>query len=177
MDKLDVEEIKLVIDELYAAYERGSTIFTMGNGGSAATASHFICDMSKGAISPGKKRIKAISLSDNMALITAWANDTNYTNVFGEQLINLCKPGDVLLGLTASGMSPNIINAFLVGNEHGLKTIAVVGFNGGTVRQVAQHCLLIPSENIQQIEDVQVLLLHLISSLIRDKIKAEGVAL
>lgn len=172
--KLSVETIEKIIDTLYTAYEEDKQIFVMGNGGSAASSSHFVCDLAKSTIMPGRKRIKAICLTDNVSLITAWANDTNYTNIFGEILANYAQPGDVLIGCTASGMSPNIINAMLIAHEMGVKTIAIVGFNGGTVKQVAQICLNVPSENITQVEDVQMLLFHLFASSLKERILREA---
>jgi len=171
MGKLSVPTIKQTIEILYDAYENDKQVFIMGNGGGAASSSHFACDLAKGTIAKGKKRFRVISLTDNVPLLTAWANDTNYTNVFGEQLYNLMNTGDVLIGLSASGMSPNIINAFLLANDLGATTIGIVGFKGGTVKQVVTTCLVVPTDNIQQIEDVQTLLLHLISSTLAEKIK------
>ena len=161
MRRLPVDEIRRLVDLLYDAYQGDRQIFSMGNGGGAATTSHFTCDLSKGTIVEGRPRVRAISLSDNAPLMTAWANDTDYTNIFGEQLANLARPDDVLIGLTANGLSPNINNAMLLANERGLETVALVGHDGGTVKQVAKHCLIIPSDDNNHIEDVQMLLLHM----------------
>jgi D-sedoheptulose 7-phosphate isomerase len=167
---LPVADIERVIDMLWDAYERAGRVFVMGNGGSAAAASHFVCDLAKGAIVEGMPRVKALCLTDNVPLITAWANDTLYTNIFGEILRNHCEPGDLLIGCTASGMSPNIINAMRVANELGAGTVALVGYDGGDVKGVVEHSVVIPSDNITQIEDVQMLLFHLLASALRARI-------
>jgi D-sedoheptulose 7-phosphate isomerase len=171
---LPIAAIDEVIDRLFATYERGNQVFVMGNGGSAAAASHFVCDLAKGAIVEGKPRVKAFCLTDNVPLITAWANDTHYTNIFGEILRNYCQPGDLLIGCTASGMSPNIINAMRVANDLGADTIALVGYDGGEVKGVAGHSVIIASDNITQIEDVQMLLFHLLASALRARIVADA---
>lgn len=168
--RIAVEPVALAIEALHEAYLADRQIFVMGNGGSAASASHFACDLAKWTIMPGRRRVRAFSLTDNVPLLTAWANDTNYTNVFGEMLENYMDKGDVLVGCTASGMSPNIINALQVAKDIGATTIALVGCNGGAVKDIAEVCLHIPSHNTTQIEDVQMLLFHLMASCLREKV-------
>jgi D-sedoheptulose 7-phosphate isomerase len=170
VETLPVADIERVTEMLYDAYRRGGRVFVMGNGGSAAAASHFVCDLAKGAIVEGKPRVKALCLTDNVSLLTAWANDTKYTNIFGEILRNHCEPGDLLIGCTASGMSPNIINAMRVAHELGAETVALVGYDGGAVIGVVDHAVVIASESITQIEDVQMLLFHLLASALRVRI-------
>ncbi|MHB8510935.1 MAG: SIS domain-containing protein [Actinomycetota bacterium] len=165
------EELERTIDVIYDAWNTDKQIFLVGNGGGAATAMHFACDLNKTAIVPGRKRMRARSLSDNISLLTAWANDTHYTNVFGEQLINFAQPGDLVVGFTASGMSPNIVNAIALANEMGCTTIAFVGFDGGTASAIAHHVLHIPSSSYQHIEDVHLLLCHAITSAVQDRAK------
>ena len=164
---LPVADVERVTEMLYDTYLRGGRVFVMGNGGSAAAASHFVCDLAKGAIVEGKPRVKALCLTDNVPLITAWANDTKYTNIFGEILRNHCETGDLLIGCTASGMSPNIINAMRVAHELGAQTAALVGYDGGEVKGIVDHAVVINSDNITQIEDVQMLLFHLVASALR----------
>lgn len=166
---IDPEKLEEIIDVMYRAYSEDRQIFLMGNGGGAATSVHFTCDLAKTAIVPGRRRIRAISLVDNISLVTAWANDTNYTNIFGEQLVNYARPGDLVIGFTASGMSVNIVNAIALANEAGCETIAFVGFDGGTVKQIANHVLHIKSNSYQHIEDVHLLLAHVITNALQDR--------
>lgn len=163
------EGLERAIDVVYDAWRNDKQVFIIGNGGGAATAMHFACDLNKTAIVPGRKRMRARSLSDNVALLTAWANDTHYTNIFGEQLINFAQPGDLVIGFTASGMSPNIVNAVALANEMGCTTIAFVGFDGGTASAIAHHVLHIPSSSYQHIEDVHLLLCHAITSAVQER--------
>jgi len=121
-----------------------------------------VCDLSKGTAVHGKPRLKAISLAENIPLLTAWANDTDYTNTFGEQLKNLVEKGDVVIGLSGSGMSPNVINAFKVADEAGAISILFSGFKGGDAIKEVHDSIVVPSEDMQQIEDVHMILTHMI---------------
>lgn len=163
------EDLEEIIDVIYDAYRNDKQIFLMGNGGGAATSMHFTCDLAKTAIVPGRRRIRAHNLSDNTSLVTAWANDTNYTNIFGEQLINYAREGDLVIAFTASGMSVNIVNAVALANELGCDTVAFVGFDGGTVGAIAHHVLHIKSSSYQHIEDVHLLLAHVITNAVQDR--------
>jgi len=167
----DIDPVKLeeIIDTMYKTYREDRQIFIMGNGGGAATSMHFTCDLNKTAIVPGKRRMRAMSLTDNASLVTAWANDTNYTNIFGEQLANWARPGDLVIGFTASGMSVNIVNGIALANELGCETIAFVGFDGGTVGAIAKHVLHIRSSSYQHIEDVHLLLAHVITNALQER--------
>jgi D-sedoheptulose 7-phosphate isomerase len=168
VDKISVTQVKGIIDILLRAYEDERFIFIMGNGGSAATASHFACDLSKGTICRSDKRFKVIALTDNVPLLTAWANDTDYEHVFAEQLSHFIGPGDVVLGISGSGNSPNIINAVRLAAAKSAITIGLTGFKGGLLKDVVDHCLIVPSDNMQHIEDLHMILTHLVSSSIRD---------
>src|SRR2546428_9130265 len=116
-----------ILSLLEDAYRNGHRIFIMGNGGSAATASHFALDLAKNTIMPGVPRLKAISLTDHVPLITAWSNDTAYEHVFAEQLANMIEPGDVAIGISTSGNSPNVINALRLTKQQGGVTIGLLG--------------------------------------------------
>ena len=161
---IDPAKLEQIIDVMYTAYKEDRQIFLMGNGGGAATSMHLTCDLNKTAIVPGRRRMRAINLCDNMSLVTAWANDTHYTNIFGEQLVNFARPGDIVIGFTASGMSENIVNAIATAHERGCETIAFVGFDGGTAGAIASHVLHIQSNSYQHIEDVHLLLAHVITN-------------
>jgi D-sedoheptulose 7-phosphate isomerase len=173
LKQLDPEKLEGIIEVIFDAYLADRQVFIMGNGGGAATAMHFTCDLNKTAIVPGKRRMRVMSLTDNASLVTAWANDTNYTNIFGEQLVNFARPGDVVIGFTASGMSVNIVNGFAVAKELGCTTVAFVGFDGGTVGAIADHVLHIDSNSYQHIEDVHLLLAHVITNAVQERTRAE----
>ncbi len=136
VSKIPLSQVSEVISILLQAYEDDRFVFIMGNGGSAATASHFACDLNKGTINAKNKhkRFKAMSLTDNIPLITAWANDVGYEDVFAEQLLHFISPGDVVIGISGSGNSPNIINAFKFAAAHSAITIGLTGFDGGLLK-------------------------------------------
>ncbi len=117
--------------------------------------------------------MKAVSLSDNVPLITAWANDTDYTNTFGEQLRNLVEEGDVVIGLSGSGMSPNVINAFRIANKSGAISVLLSGYSGGEAVKVAYISIIVPSEDMQYIEDIHLMLCHIVFRMVRSKIRGD----
>ncbi|MEW5953091.1 MAG: SIS domain-containing protein [Bacillota bacterium] len=174
VQKIPVEEIETVIISLLDCVTKGNKIFFIGNGGSASTASHLACDLGKGARSQGGLMIRAIALTDNIPVITAWANDTSYENIFCEQLRPLASAGDVLVAISGSGNSANVIRAVEYANSAGLLTIGLAGFDGGLLYKQARLCILVPSDNMQQVEDAHTVLCHLIASYIREALKNEG---
>jgi D-sedoheptulose 7-phosphate isomerase len=163
-----VDTIAQVVDLIETARENGKRIFTFGNGGSAATASHFASDLSKGAISKGKPRIKAFALTDNMPLLSAWANDTSYENIFAEQLENFIEPGDIAIGISGSGNSPNVLNGAKIAKAKGATTIGFIGFDGGKLKDLVDIALVVPNHNMEQVEDVHLLLEHVITTCLRN---------
>ena len=165
------KEIGRVTDIIITAWERDRCVYVFGNGGGSATSSHFVCDLAKGTAMEGKRRLRAVSLAQNVPLLTAWANDTDYTNTFGEQLRNLVQPGDVVIGLSGSGMSPNVINALKLANESEAISVLLSGFQGGLAREVATASIVVPSDDMQQIEDVHLILAHIIFRCVRDHIR------
>ena len=170
ISRMPAEKINKVLDIIFEAYKNDKCLFIFGNGGSAATASHVVCDVAKGTVTPGKRRFKAMCLSDNAPLITAWANDTDYRNTFGEQLKKFVQPGDVALGLSFSGMSPNVINAFKTANDMGATSVLFSGRSGGEARKVAHVHILVPSDHMQQIEDIHAMLCHILFVCLRERI-------
>lgn len=155
-------QVEPFIDELYQAYQEDRTIFLIGNGGSAANASHFGQDLSKGVL-PNlsvTKRFRTIPLTDNVSYITALANDEGYEAVFVQQLITLGRPGDVLVAISGSGNSPNVLRAVEYANSHGMKTVGVTGFNGGRLALIAQINVNVPSHDIGLVEAVHSVLFH-----------------
>ena len=167
-------EIWGVLRVLLDAWRRGSRVFLLGNGGSAATASHMANDLNKYTIVPGQPRFKALALSDNVPLMTAWGNDTSYENIFVEQMLNFWEPGDVAIGISGSGNSANVIKAMEVARELGGIAIGFTGRNGGKLKHVVDHCIHVPSDKIVQQEDGHMILDHLIVSTLRQVIESEA---
>lgn len=164
-----LEQVLLLLEQ---AYRSGHRIFIMGNGGSAATASHFALDLSKNTIRQGAPRLKAISLTDHVPLITAWSNDTAYEHIFAEQLANMIEPGDVVIGISASGNSPNVINALRLAKQMQAATIGLLGARGGKIRGIADAYVLAPGQNIEQEEDAHMIMAHVITRHMRAVVRA-----
>jgi D-sedoheptulose 7-phosphate isomerase len=156
------------IPEILALLERARDerrhIFLFGNGGSSSTASHFACDLGKSTIRADKPRFKVIALHDNLATFSAYANDHGYDRVFAEPLISLAEPGDIAIGFSGSGNSPNILRALEAANERGLFTVGFSGFQGGALTELSRVSLVVPSEIMGQIEDVHLMLTHALCS-------------
>lgn len=170
LQKISRQEIWAAIQLLYQAWEEGRHIFLCGNGGSAATASHMANDLNKLTITPGKPRLKAIALTDNIPLMTAWANDSVYADIFAEQLQNLVEPGDVLIAISASGNSPNVLRALELAHECQALTIGFTGKDGGKLKHLVDVCVFIPDEHIGRQEDGHMILDHIIANTLRDLI-------
>jgi len=167
---LPADQIDQVIAVLLECAYSGHKVFICGNGGSASTATHFACDLSKNTIVAGAPSFKVIALNDNMALMTAWANDTDYDKVFAAQLEPLVESGDVVIGISCSGNSGNVLNALSVARNYGAYTIGFTGDNGGQLKDVVDLCIQAPSPRIEQQEDVHLILEHCICSAIRDEL-------
>lgn len=155
---------------LLHAREEGRNVFIIGNGGSAATASHMANDLNKGAAVAGQRRFRALALTDNVPLITAWANDTRYEQIFVEQMANFIRPGDVLIAISGSGNSPNVIAALEWARGEGAVTIGLTGGSGGRLLGLVDCCLLVPSNRMEQIEDMHLVLAHAICVSVRNRI-------
>lgn len=157
------EFIKILID----VRDKGRKIFTMGNGGSGSTASHFTSDLLKTAITKGDKRFQVISLTDNIPVILAWSNDASYEDIFVEQLKNHLSKGDMIIGFSGSGNSKNILNALQYGKKSGAICIGLTGKSGGKMKKFCNVCIQIPTDDMLQIEALHVVLCHCIISSIR----------
>ena len=172
VNKKDIEEITEII---HKAYLNERTIFILGNGGSASTASHFACDLGKGTLSKvydiNEKRFRVVSLTDNIATISAYANDLSFDDVFIQQLRNLVHKGDVVIAITGSGNSKNVVKAVKYARDSGATTIGLLGFDGGRVKKLLDKCVIIPSDHYGRIEDVHLILEHMITDYLRTKIK------
>lgn len=167
LDRIPMAVVNQVIDRLARAAELGQRVFILGNGGSAATASHFACDLGKGTIASAPRRFKVIALTDNVPLMTAWANDADYQRVFAEQLQNLIEPGDVVVAISASGKSPNVLRAVEVAESAGADTIGFTGGDGGPLRAMVDFAVHLPGGTTEQIEDAHLVLQHLICTDLR----------
>jgi len=152
--------IDRVTDALWSAYLEGRTVYVFGNGGSAALASHCACDLGKGTTANGNLRFRVLALTDNIPLMTAWANDASYDDIFAEQLAPFIDKGDIALAISGSGNSPNVLKALHVAREVGAVTIGLTGFKGGKMKPLCDLCVIIPSDNMQVIEDLHVSVNH-----------------
>ena len=162
LKSLDAGTIARIIAEFEKARDARKRIYAIGNGGSASTASHFVNDMGKGASIGRETRFKTIPLTDNVEWMTALSNDLCYEDVYVEQLKNFAEPGDVLLAISGSGNSENVLRAVRYANEVGCVTIGFTGFEGGKLRELVQHCVVIPSDHMGRIEDMHLILQHMI---------------
>ena len=168
-----VEKLSEIAEIFTRARDEGRFIYIMGNGGSGATSSHFVCDIIKGLRNDNFPKFKAMAFSDNMPTIMAWANDQSYDDIFVEQLKNFMQPGDIVLGISGSGNSENVIRAIKWANENGAKTIGWTGFDGGKLEKEAQLCITVPNNSMQQIEDIHMIFEHLLVSMLMTEMKLE----
>ncbi|MFZ6028844.1 MAG: SIS domain-containing protein [Chloroflexota bacterium] len=162
LDDLPVEKIESLAQLLQAARLEGKRVFIMGNGGSAATASHFVCDLAKNTRMKGWPDFKVLGLTDNMAIFSAYANDEGYENAFAQQLASLIQPGDLVIGISASGNSPNVLKAMETARQYEALTIGFTGFNGGKLRQMVDFGIHIDSDIIEHVEDIHLMLEHMV---------------
>lgn len=157
-------EINAVLQD---ARETGKQVFVIGNGGSAAAASHMVCDLGKNTRAEGKKRMRAICLNDNVPSVMAYANDEGYQTIFSEQLLALGQPGDILIAISGSGNSGNILTALQTAREMKIKVIGLTGFQGGKMKALTDICLVVPSDSMEMIEDVHLIINHILAGLLR----------
>lgn len=165
-------QVAAIVEVLLDAAQTGKMIFICGNGGSASTASHMACDLGKGCRMPGFPSFKAIALTDSMSQVTAWANDTSYENCFSGQLEGLASPGDVLVSISGSGNSPNVLKAVEVAKTLGMTTIGWSGFKGGKLAGMVDYGIVTPASNIETVEDLHMILEHTVSTTLRRTIQA-----
>jgi D-sedoheptulose 7-phosphate isomerase len=160
IDLISIEDFNRVIEVLEEAREAEKSIFIMGNGGSAATASHYVCDFNKGLAVPGQKNYKFICLNDNIPTLMAIANDLSYEDIFVEQLKTYFKAGDIVLGISGSGNSMNVVKALDYANMNGGTTIGFTGYNGGKMLKICKYNVHIPINDMQITEDLHMVLDH-----------------
>jgi D-sedoheptulose 7-phosphate isomerase len=170
VERLPIETIEKVTDVLLQAYDTSRTIFLFGNGGSAALASHLACDLGKGTVNGSPKRFRVLALTDNVPLMTAWANDAKYEDIFSEQMSNFIQPLDVAFAISGSGNSPNVLTALRTAREAGAFTVGLTGFQGGQMKALCDLCVVVPSDNMQIIEDLHLCVAHSVFTAVRQKI-------
>ncbi len=161
-DSIPVQAVADLIEVLRGAHKEGRQIFVFGNGGSAANASHFATDLGKGASDKTGKRFRVLSLTDNVSWMTALGNDYSYEEIFVGQLQNFGQPGDIALGISVSGNSPNCVKALEWAKKHGLRTVALVGAKRGRMAEIAEQAIVINDTHYGRVEDAQMGICHML---------------
>ncbi len=172
--RMDTRVIAWNVALLFDAWKAEQRVFLCGNGGSASTASHMANDLSKATIVPGRRRMKVLALTDNVSLITAWANDSSYEDVFSEQLENLMESGDLLLAISAGGNSPNVLRAVARAGRLGGITIGWTGQDGGRLKEMVDLAVCVPTDDVGMIESCHLVLDHLVTMELRRRIAGYG---
>jgi len=167
-DALPRDRLTLLGQTLLHAYRNQKQVFTIGNGGSSSTASHMAADLAKNTIGPNMRRFRISSLNDNAAIVTALANDLGYENVFAEQLMNLIRAGDVLIVVSASGNSPNVINAIRYARSQSAHVAGLLGFDGGEAARLVDNAIVVDSTDYGVVEDVHLIINHMLVDYLRD---------
>ena len=168
IEALDIDMINTAMNELEMAYQREGTIYICGNGGSASTASHYANDFNKGLSEYLAKKFRFVCLNDNVPTLMAVANDIGYEEVFRFPLLNKLKPEDLVIGISGSGNSKNVVNALTYAKECGVRTMGIVGYDGGKVLDIADVSLFVPIKNMQVAEDIHMMFDHLMMSVFAD---------
>jgi len=162
LEKCDPQAFQAGIDVITAAFEAGKQIITCGNGGSAYAASHYITDWNKMVNLATGRKFRGISLCDNLGMVTAFANDVSFDEIFVGQLKAILDPGDLVIAISGSGNSRNVVRAVEYANQAGADTLAVVGYDGGALKRAAKHCVWVPSFDMQLCEDVHLMFGHMV---------------
>lgn len=171
ISSINNKEIDTYLNILMTAYEQEATIFIFGNGGSAATASHIATDLNKGISYGLDKRFRVMALTDNFSTVSAYSNDTSYEDVFVEQMKNFIRDKDIVIGISGSGNSKNVIKAIEYANSRGNTTIGITGYTGGMLRQIASHTVNANINDMQVSEDIHMILGHLTMKVLNNFIK------
>ena len=175
---LDEGYLREALAQIIPVFERaradGRTIFFFGNGGSASTSAHFVTDIAKDTWNGKGPRFRCVSLADNVDTLTAWANDADFTRVFSEPLRSLGRAGDVAVGISGSGDSPNVLEGVRAARELGLTTIGLTGRRGGKLKGMVDVALIVPSDSMQHIQDVHLVFLHVLDGYFRDVLASVG---
>ena len=173
LKEIPTDRVEQLANLLYRAYADGKQVFTLGNGGSASTASHMAADLNKNTIGPNMRRFRIMSLNDNMSLVSALANDLGYENMFAEQLQNLIHPGDVLIAISGSGNSPNVLRAIEYAQSRSAEVAALLGFDGGKALELADLSVLVDSHDYGVVEDAHLIINHILVEYFRERLAAE----
>jgi D-sedoheptulose 7-phosphate isomerase len=167
IENLPFATMNQISETLLRAYDRGRMIYLFGNGGSAALASHFACDLGKGTANGTGKRFRVLALTDNVPLMTAWSNDSKYEDVFAEQLSNFVQRDDIAFAISGSGNSPNVLRALKLARDAGAITVGLTGYQGGKMKELCDQCMIVPSNNMQIIEDLHLCVAHAVFTTVR----------
>ena len=170
LDKFPFKEFEKIVDILLTAYNEQKRIFIMGNGGSASTASHFACDIGKGCSYKLDKRFKIFCLNDSIPTLLAYANDLSYSDIFVEQMKNFLEPGDVAIGISASGNSENVLKAISYAKKMGGKTVGLSGFDGGKLKNIVDIPLVVYINDMQKVEDIHLIIVHILMQFLNQKL-------
>lgn len=176
LQHLPYDTLDQVATLLADCHQQGGTVFILGNGGSAATASHFACDLTKGTRHADLPRFRVAPLTDNVPLMTAWGNDNDYREIFAQQLLPLVRPGDVVVAISASGNSPNVLEAIRTATELGASTVAWTGRTGGAVAALADITVRVPADTMEQVEDGHMIIAHAVCVALRGHLHARAAA-
>ena len=168
IDDLPRDRLEALGETLLRAYRNNKQVFTIGNGGSSSTASHMAADLAKNTIGPNMRRFRITSLNDNAAIVTALANDLGYEHVFSEQLMNLIRAGDVLIVVSASGNSPNVLNAIRYAQRESAEVVGLLGFDGGKAATLVDNAIVVKSWNYGVVEDVHLIVNHMLVEYFKD---------
>ena len=180
LGRVDAAQLDALADAIYDCYTNRRLVFVIGNGGSGSNSSHFAEDLAKGTLrredfeNDKKTRLRVLSLTDNTPAILAWGNDEGFDRIFVEQLKNLAGPGDLLIALSGSGNSPNVLRAVDWANKHGLKTFACTGFSGGKLKTLAQQNLHVPLDDMGIVESIHLTAFHWVVDSLHKRIGLEG---
>jgi D-sedoheptulose 7-phosphate isomerase len=174
--ELSHDGVDRIADVLVRAHEYERTVYIFGNGGSASLASHLACDLGKGTAYCNGKRLRVMSLADNLAALTAWANDSSYEDVFSEQLKNFVQADDVAFAISGSGNSKNVLNALQVAREAKAVTVGITGFQGGRMKELCDVCAVVPSNDMQIIEDLHLAMAHSIFRVVLSRLSRQTMA-
>jgi len=173
LDDFPHEQFERVIDAMLDAYYNDKHIFTMGNGGSASTASHWVCDINKGCSLGKEKKFKMMCLNDSISTMLAYANDLSYEDVFVEQLKNFLVSGDVVIGISGSGNSENVLRAIDYANNNGGTTVGLCGYSGGKLFQMVDIPVLAKVDDMQKVEDIHMIVVHMSMQRIIQKVSLD----
>lgn len=177
---VDISMVERLAEDIYKSYVSGRFVFICGNGGSGSTSSHFCEDLAKSTLDPSDftnddaKRLKVLSLTDNTSCILAWGNDEGFDRIFVEQLKNFASPGDILIAISGSGNSPNVLNAVEWANRHELSTWGITGYSGGTLQKISRNNLHVPLDDMGMVESIHLILFHWILNDVHARINRVG---